>query len=383
MMPKYRSFILDRDLLILFFTYKLFFVSTMLFFFYYYDVFHEINLWNRLYSGKGDLHSIYIPFSNWDGQHYLLLADKGYGFVQQSQGFFPFFPMLIKFFGCFTRNLYLSAFMVNFVFSYLFVVIFYNYAREYCTKENALKSVMLVLAYPSAIFLTVFYSEAVFLFLLFGFLYLYRKENYWSTVFSALMPFARAQTVFIFGALLIGLLWRILKKDKVNYVYEFINLLCMITGFLLYFIFMYLTTGSPFSGIEAQKRFVFGFSLVNSINPSHFVAYLFHGTEGLFSYNNSIIDKVFVILLLASIPLIIKSKDPVIICMFLVLAYFPASMGGGGGYLRHSLSAIPFLSIVLFSKFPKHRVVLGSISIIFLVWQVYCIFRFSLNMWVG
>ena len=50
-------------------------MPAMLYFFYGSSDFEGVqNLWNRWYTGEEDLASWYIPFANWDGQRYLLLA---------------------------------------------------------------------------------------------------------------------------------------------------------------------------------------------------------------------------------------------------------------------------------------------------------------------
>ena len=57
------------------------------------------NLWNRWYTGQDDLSSWYIPFSNWDGQYYLLLSDWGYNYdntPDSPRAFFPLYPLLIR-----------------------------------------------------------------------------------------------------------------------------------------------------------------------------------------------------------------------------------------------------------------------------------------------
>jgi hypothetical protein len=379
----------DRNLIMIFIISKIIVVALIIFFFYHFASMNNNNPWNRFYTGEGAPNSVFLPFSNWDGQHYLLLADRGYEQVNNfrnirgSLAFFPLFPELIRLLGFLTGNFYLSAFIINLVFSFLFILFFYNYALEYCTDKFALKCVCFILTFTTSFYLSVFYSEAVFLFLLFGFLYCYKKESYLSVVFAVFMPLARAQAFFVLIALMGIITWRLIKKEKINFKYELCNFSGIIAGFSLYMMFMYLTTGSAFSGLDVQKYFVFGNSLLNCFNPVHFITFLFSGSKELFSYNNSITDKAHIIFFLASIPFILKSKDPVIICMFIALAYFPASMGNGGAYMRYSLSAIPFLSLVLFSTYREYRIIRISMALVFLALQVYCIYRFSLNMWVG
>ncbi len=99
-------------------------MTAMLFFFYRFSNPDRVhNLWNRWYTGEGDLTSWYIPFANWDGQHYLLLADYGYGHWQHSQSFYPLFPELIRVLS-YVFSPAVSAVLLNYVFSagfFLFV----------------------------------------------------------------------------------------------------------------------------------------------------------------------------------------------------------------------------------------------------------------------
>jgi hypothetical protein len=382
MVPK-GSVVFNRNLLTIFIAFKFIVIFMTIFFFYYFDTAHEINLFNRWYTGKTDLDSIYLPFSNWDGQHYLLLADKGYGFWQPSHEFFPLFPLLIRFFQFFFKNFYFSAFIVNTLCSFLFFSFYYRYAQEFCTKDNSLKSTIFVLTYPSAFYLTMFYSEALFLFLLFAFIYFYHRKSYWSLLFFALMPLARGQALFVLIAFVSSFLLRVLMKKPLDRYYELLNIASIVAGGLFYFGFMQLTTGSPFSSLEAQKMFVFEYDLWNCVNPVHFLNYVVSETKGFFGYNHGLIDKIFVILVLASLPIVLKSRDSILICMFTALAYFPASIGSGGSYIRHSLLAIPFLSIAVFSIFPMKRGVFFSVTMILFVLQMFFLWRFSLNLWVS
>jgi hypothetical protein len=205
-----KKFFLNRDLLILFIVSKVAVILLTIFFYHYFDSLHSYNTWNRWYSRDPDLHPFFLPFSNWDGQHYLLLADYGYIYWQHSQAFFPLFPKCIQFLHFLVRDFYLSAFLVNIIFSYLFLVFFYHYAGELTSRKSAWKCALLVLSYPSAFFLTVFYSEAVFLFLLFGFLYCPPRgmgekpsplgEDFsmlaaWSAIGNRVIPFMISSTI--------------------------------------------------------------------------------------------------------------------------------------------------------------------------------------------
>jgi hypothetical protein len=71
--------------------------------------------------------ALYIPFCNWDGQHYLLLADLGYAnpAAPYSIVCYPLFPLSIALTNTVLSNLYLAAFVNVTIFSFLFLWVYY------------------------------------------------------------------------------------------------------------------------------------------------------------------------------------------------------------------------------------------------------------------
>ncbi len=372
--------------------------------FFHFSANHGINVWNRYYprystintsislgnehnSGKENLDAIFLPFSNWDGQHYLLLAERGYAHWRFGQAFFPLYPLLISLVNFPLKNTYLSAFLLNLLLSYLFIYAFYAYSSHYVGRQTALKGLVLLLCYPTAFFLTVFYSEALFLCLLFGFLYQYDvKGSYQSVLFALLLPLSRGQAVFVPVALVILLVIRVLKKEAIDYAYEASNLFAFLYGGALYLLFFYFVTGSAFIGFEAQTDFVFGNSISNVFNPVHFVDYLFTPSEHgeIFAYNHSLIDKLFIILFLLAMSIIlIKPGKLLWVVLFVALFYPVASMGNGGSFTRLSLPAATALPLLMEGTYPMRKGLFYAISSFLFAIQLYFVYRFSLNMWVG
>ena len=378
----------DADLIKIFLVFKVVVVAAIALSFYAFD--HSV-VWNRWYSGKEILDAWYLPFSNWDGQHYLLIAGRGYGAFENftmNYAFYPLFPMCIRLMNMVFGNIYVAALVLNLILSYLFIHLFYAYARHYLPRPEALKSIILLLSFPSAFWLSVIYNESLFLFSLFGFIYFYQVEkSYKSVLFAAMMPLIRGQAFFVSVAVGLYMLWqwyRVRKEGgQFSFRYELANILGFAAGAAAYFLYYYYTTGSFFTGIEAQKAWgEHANSLANLINPGHFLEYVFAPTRGLHSSAYGTIDKIFILAMLFSTVFIVRAKNRLALLMFFSLVYFPVAMGGtGGSFIRYSILAFPFLAIALLRVYPKWNYV--YVLPVFLGLQIYFAWRFALNLWIG
>lgn len=374
----------DRDVLALFLVAKVLVVTAMLVAFYSFEHLRDVNLWNRWHSGADVLDALYLPFANWDGQHYVLLAERGYAGHPHSHAFFPLYPWLISAVQLIPGDAYLAAFALNLLLSFLFCCIFHRYAGHFLPARGATRALALLLCWPSAFYLSVLYSEALFLLLLFGFLYCYDlRKSHFSLLFALLLPLARGQAAFIPAALAIALLVRRLRGGPIDYRYEMCNLAAFALGGLLYLGFFHLATGNAFSGINAQGSFVFGNSLANVFNPAHFLAYLFSMPRGLFSPVHGLLDKLFIIAMLAGSAVVARSKNILWLALYILLVYPVAAMGAGGSFIRFSLIAAPFLLLALMARYARHKRIIYSFGAASCALQAVCAGRFALNLWVA
>lgn len=375
--------IFRKEVFILFLISKALTILLLLFFYNGNESLHSFNLWNRWYNPDGHP-SLFLPFANWDGQHYLLLTDWGYNLFQDSSAFFPLFPTSIQLVNLIFNNAYLSAFLLNLAFSYLFLGYFYNYAIQYIEKEKVVKSMILIVCFPASFFLTVFYAEAMFLFLIFAFLYYYdSRKSYWSLLFAFLLPLTKGQAFYVLLSMLILLIVKLFKREKINIKYEAYNLVAFFVGGIAYLAFFYFATGNPLSGIQAQNNFVFNLKLEHAINIPRFVEYLFSPSQAIFAYENSLIDKLFIMIALVLIIFASQSKRTVWFVFYLMLSYPIAALGTGGSFTRFSLMLAPFFCLAYFSCRDMNKYVFGLVCTLMLLLQIVFIYRFSLNLWVG
>ena len=150
-------------------------------------------------------------FGNFDGVHYLRIAQDGY-VAAFSQAFFPLFPLLIRTIASFVPKnamldtaiytdpafFYSGLVLANSIFlAALFV--FYKLIRLDFTKLEAKRSIVFLLVFPTSFYFGSVYTESLFLLFTVASIYFVRKRSFiLSGVFVSLATLTR-----IFGALLI------------------------------------------------------------------------------------------------------------------------------------------------------------------------------------
>jgi len=124
----------------------------------------------------------------WDTGWYLTLANEGYFYdphlgpdVQQNIAFFPAYPMLMRGLAAITgRQPLWAGVAVSLIAFYLALGYFLRLARsELGDDERAQTAVMLLAAYPFAVFFSAAYTESLFLLTLVAAVYHYRHDQLW------------------------------------------------------------------------------------------------------------------------------------------------------------------------------------------------------------
>jgi hypothetical protein len=122
----------------------------------------------------------------WDGPHYQRIAQYGYNKLSDESEwkfrifFPPFYPLIIAIFSkVLNLGYFYSAILVSNIFSFFSsYLLFYLVKYDFKSSKIAYRSVILLNVFPSAYFLTVPYSESLFLFLsLLSFFGMHLKRN--------------------------------------------------------------------------------------------------------------------------------------------------------------------------------------------------------------
>ena len=401
-------------------------VASMLYFFYAFSDFESVaHLWNRLHT-HDNLTAWFIPFANWDGQHYLRLVDQGYASEQSAASwhFYPLYPWLLQLLSlAFPPEI--SAMLLSYACTIGFCFYIYRLAVHF-NSERPYLPVLLVMAFPTAFFTAAFYTEALFLFLMMGFIYhhLVTKSNI-RLAFLLLLPLTRGTAAFVFGGMaLFALLeyanWRRTarearsretKRTKVlrgrrarratryksggptdeteasalpafDWRFHAYGFIAFLAGSGLYLGAMDLMTGSPFSGIAAQRDVVSEHSVFNLLNPLIFLRNLFYDSEYLANFTPAG-HRMFIIAMVLAVAVFVKYREWGLLCFYFPMAYAHAAMSEGAlSYERYALMAIPFLAFSL-AKNIKWRLPLYTLCTAGFAYQAYLAYRFSLNEWVA
>ena len=130
--------------------------------------------------------------ARWDTGWYLTIANEGYLYRpnasaadQQNIAFFPAFPMSIRYLSAVLgRQPLWTGVAISIVAFYFALVYFLRLARsELGDDDRAVAAMMLIAAYPFAVFFSAAYTEALFLLTLVGAVYHFRHDQLWRSAF--------------------------------------------------------------------------------------------------------------------------------------------------------------------------------------------------------
>ncbi len=205
-------------------------------------------------------------FANFDGVHYIRNAMWGYN-SEFSQAFFPLYPLLMRYLGLWgigffePRAVYLLTGLLISFFSFLTGLYFYQKVVESeFSKEIAKKSILLLIAFPTAFYFASVYSESLFFLLCCMSIYLIIKKRFlYASIVIALASATRVNGVLLAGILLYEIIYEVQKgkfrqsiSDLFNY---FFSLLISVSGLLLYMFYLFFNYNNPLYFLTSQPLF--------------------------------------------------------------------------------------------------------------------------------
>lgn len=201
-----------------------------------------------------------IPRTNFDGIHYLVIAERGYGLHQEP--FFPLFPLLIRFLApIFAGNYLVSALTIIHISLVITLVFLWRLVAFDFGKETSRWSLAFFLLFPTAFFLGSIYTESFFLMLIFGSFYAARKGKWWiSGILGALASATRMVGIFLLPALIFefykqNFKGKIRRDEYSTKLKRGVGILLIPLGLLSYMVFLNNLTGDPFAFIHSQPAF--------------------------------------------------------------------------------------------------------------------------------
>lgn len=196
-------------------------------------------------------------FGNFDGVHYLTIANSGY-MAQYTQVFFPLYPMflgMLNFIGSFQAGLMVSnlLFLVSLFLYFKLLIVDYS-------QNTAFKSILLILLLPTSFYFGSVYSESLFLSLALLCLIFIRKKNFLiAGVFAGL---ASATRIFGLGLLMVLIIefFLIMKCQKIalnssKFLSGVLGILMAPLGFVVYAVYLQVKFGDWLFFLNAQPVF--------------------------------------------------------------------------------------------------------------------------------
>lgn len=298
--------------------------------------------------------NFFHSWTNWDGGHYLNIAQNGYTLDIQL-AFFPLYPLLIKLISTLTfGNFYLSAYLISNISLIIFLHFFYQYTKQYYSSDSANRGLLLYLFFPSSIFLTSAYSES--LLLMFTMLSLYfanirakQLKPEWSLVwFFATLASLTKVTGFLISFPAIAKYLSI-KQFKLNNLIKIclFSLLCL-SGILFYLLYLKLQYRDPLIFNSAQTfwhRQIF-------VNPLiTFDRYLVESIHYPFVNWNHSIDLIFSLSFLVLSIIVYLKLDRILGLYSFLTIFLPILTGTLDSVPRFALAAFPvFILLGIWSQ---------------------------------
>lgn len=193
-------------------------------------------------------------WAKWDTDHYLKIAEKGYGSSANNQiAFFPLYPYLIKALTLVLQNYMLSALIISNLAYAVAAYFLYELVKLDYQKEDAFRTVIYFSVFPTAYFLHAAYTESLFLALSIGSFYFARKKSWpLAGVLGMLAAATRITGILLLPVLIIEYLaqkeYR-LREIKIDIIW----ILIIGLGLVFYLILNYTVSGDPFYFIEVQQ----------------------------------------------------------------------------------------------------------------------------------
>ena len=200
-----------------------------------------------------------ISLANFDGIHYLLIAERGYGLHQEA--FFPLFPFLISLLAhVLGENYLIASILVVYLSLTISLFLFWRLVSVDFQKKISRWSIAFLLLFPTAFFLGSIYTESFFLLLVFGSFYAARRGNWWlAGLLGGLASATRMVGIFLLPALLLEFYLQRYQGKKLEVrwidIKKVAGVFLVPTGLASFIVYLQNTVGDPLAFVHAQTAF--------------------------------------------------------------------------------------------------------------------------------
>jgi hypothetical protein len=194
-------------------------------------------------------------WDKWDAQHYLYLATHGYGAAGDARNliaFFPLYPALISAVSALGLPARTSALLISNIAGVVAAILLYEVARVDGHEKAAWRAAAFFTVFPTAYFLLVGYTEALFCALTFGSVLAARRQRWlWAGLLGGLAAASRLTGLALLPFLTIEL---VAARRALRSLWQLIvPPLLVALGFFTYLLTNLLVLGDPLAFVAVQR----------------------------------------------------------------------------------------------------------------------------------
>jgi Mannosyltransferase (PIG-V) len=207
-------------------------------------------------AGPDPLTALGRAWDQWDAKHYLYLATHGYGTVGDARNliaFFPLYPALISVVATVGLPARTAALLISNVAGVLAAILLYEVARADGSPRAAFRAAAFFSVFPTAYFLLVGYTEALFCALAFAAVLMARRQRWLlSGLLGGLAAAARLSGLALLPFLLFELF---AARRSLRSLWQMVVPPLLIgLGFLTYLLLNLLVLGDPVAFLTVQRE---------------------------------------------------------------------------------------------------------------------------------
>jgi hypothetical protein len=207
-------------------------------------------------AGPDPLTALGRAWDHWDAQHYLYLATHGYsatGDARNLIAFFPLYPALISAIVATGLPARTAALLISNVAGVVAAILLYEVARQDLRENAAFRAAAFFVVFPTAYFLLVGYTEALFCALAFGAVLATRRQRWLlAGMLGGLAAAARLTGLALLPVLVIELFY---ARHALRAVGQALLAPALIVlGFVTYLLTNLLVLGDAFAFVSVQRE---------------------------------------------------------------------------------------------------------------------------------
>jgi hypothetical protein len=326
-------------------------------------------------------------FGNFDGVHYLTIAQSGYT-AQYTQAFFPLFPLMISMISLFvaSKHFFEIGLVLSNIFFLISLFVLYKLFRLDWDEKIAFLSILLLLVFPTSFYFGAIYSESLFLLLASSSLYFARKSKFFlAGLLAALCSATRVVGIFLFPVLVFEF-YKFCKEKNIlslnlSFIKNLTGVLISPFGLLGYVVYLKLVFNNPFYFLSSQS--VFGRTAGEIILPHQvlfrYIKMLMTVSPQNIAFYNAFLELVFTACAFCLVLYALKKVRTSYLIFTFACLFLPTLTGTLSSMPRYVLSG--FLLLPIFTKLIGKLYPLALA--IFLVLQFILLSLFIRGYWVA